>query len=182
MAPKLKSFNVGLNLLGLQLGGTWVPDDNERKAAWEMYVELVTRISVVELRQEEGLLREGLTSLYSLFETTRGILREYGPSVAQPRDGGDMSFGHMAVAVLNHVLRPVLAKWHPLLEDYEAGRRPSVSRLEHERRWERNAELRQALAEVRTALDEYAKMLARAAGVPWLLAKRPRRSRSRALR
>ena len=178
--PKLTSVKVSLKLPYVAaVEGTWKPDESERAAAWEMCVELVTRISVAELLPGEGLLREALSSLYTLFGTTRDILRHHGPGVAKPKGKDALSFGLLAVTVLNVVLRPVLAKWHPLLEDYEASRQPSVSRLEHERRWERNAELRQALADVRAALDEYAKMLARAAGVPSLLVKRPSRPQTR---
>jgi len=59
-----------------------------------MYVELVTRISVAELRHGEGLLHEALSSLYSLFDTTREILREYGPSIARPKGKDNISFGY----------------------------------------------------------------------------------------
>ncbi|MGZ4618701.1 MAG: hypothetical protein ACXV3F_08230 [Frankiaceae bacterium] len=38
---------MGLNLHFLTISGTWEPNDAERAAAWELYVELVTRISVV---------------------------------------------------------------------------------------------------------------------------------------
>jgi hypothetical protein len=60
-----------------------------------MYVELITRISVVELKPGEGLLREALSSLYTLFDTTRMILRKYGPSVAQPKGKDKLSFGYL---------------------------------------------------------------------------------------
>ena len=62
--------------------GTWEPDEREHNASWEMYVELVTRISVAELKSDAGLLRDTLSSLHSLFDTTRDILRNYGPSVS----------------------------------------------------------------------------------------------------
>ena len=52
------SVQVGLNFHVLQISGTWEPNDDEGKAAWELYVELVTRIAVVPLGGEEGLLRE----------------------------------------------------------------------------------------------------------------------------
>src|SRR6266536_2347761 len=45
-----------------EVSGTWVPDDAERQAAWELYVELTTRIAVVPLGPNEGLLREALSS------------------------------------------------------------------------------------------------------------------------
>lgn len=164
---------VGLNLGVVNLKGSWEPDDNERLAAWEMYVELVTRISVAELRPGEGLLREALSSLYSLFDTTRMILREHGPGIAQPKGGDNLSFGHLAVAVLNVVLRPVLAKWHPLLLDYEHGREASYSLLEHEQRWDKYEELRKELDNVRGMLTDYANLLAQVAGVPPLVVETP---------
>lgn len=145
--------------------GTWKPNTSERDAAWEMYVELVTRISVQPLKPDEGLLREALTSLHSLFGTTREILRRHGPAVA----GGDsMSFGFLAVAILNEVLRPMLAKWHPLLEDWENRRDPQVSRLEHERTWDKADELRSNLKSIQVLMSEYAKTLADVARVPSL--------------
>ena len=152
--------------------GTWKPDESERNAAWEMYVELITRISVVELKSDEGLLREALSSLYTLFGTTRTILRKYGPSIAQPKGKDDLSFGYLAVVILNAVLRPVLAKWHPLLLDYESTKSGSVSHLEHERQWDKHDELRHVLNDVRGTLIEYTNLLAEVAEVPPLIIQR----------
>lgn len=152
--------------------GTWKPDESERNAAWEMYVELITRISVVELKSDEGLLREALSSLYTLFGTTRTILRKYGPSIAQPKGKDDLSFGYLAVVILNTVLRPVLAKWHPMLLDYESTKSGSVSPLEHEREWDKHDELRQVLNDVRGTLIEYTDLLAEVAEVPPLTLQR----------
>ena len=151
--------SIGLPFGLGQIGGEWAPDVAERKAAWDMYVELITRVTVVELAQQEGLLREALTSYYSLFETTRGILKEGGPTLAQASGGGAVSFGHLAVAVLNKALRPLLATWHPVLEDHEQKRPDGVSRLEWERSWDRHDELRAAIAEVRQTLEAYAGLL-----------------------
>lgn len=170
---KLASVRVSIKLPHIAgIEGTWVPDESEQKAAWEMYVELVTRISVAELKPGEGLLREALSSLYTLFDTTRKILREYGPSIAQPKGEDNLSFGYLAVAILNVVLRPVLAKWHPLLLDYESTKNSSVSPLEHERQWDRYEELQQVLNDVRGVLTDYANLLAQVAGVPSLIVER----------
>jgi hypothetical protein len=172
---KLSSVKVSLKLPYIGgVEGTWEPDESERCAAWEMYVELVTRIAVAELRPGEGLLREALSSLYTLFGITRDILRRYGPSVAQPKGEGGISFGYLAVAILNSVLHPVLAQWHPLLLDYESAKKPSVSPLEHETRWDRNEELRKVLNEIRFTLIEYAHLLAQVAEVPSLIVDVPR--------
>jgi hypothetical protein len=49
--PKLTSVAVSLKLPFLgDINGTWEPDETEQRAAWEMYVELVTRVSLVELQ------------------------------------------------------------------------------------------------------------------------------------
>jgi|SRR5215217_7950189 hypothetical protein len=164
----VKIFSVDRELPGMENGGgKWVADDTQQRAAWEIYVELVTRISVVGLRPNEGLLSEALSSLYTLFDSTRETLRRYGPEVAQPTADGTLSFGLLSLTLLNTVLRPVLAKWHPLLMDYESTRAENVSPLEHERNWDKNAELRRVLNEdVRGAMVKYADLFAQAAGVP----------------
>lgn len=151
--------NIGLPFGLGSIGGEWVPEDSERRAAWELYVELITRVSVVELPQGVGLLRETLNSYYSLFATVRSILKSHGPLIARPAEGSSVSFGHLAVAVLNWVLRPTLAKWHPLLDDYESRRPSDVSRLEWETEWELNEQLRADIAAIRGTLQAYAGLL-----------------------
>jgi hypothetical protein len=162
---RLTSVKVSLKLGVLAVEGTWEADESERRAAWEMYVELVTRISVAELMPDEGLLREALNSLYTLFGTTREILRRNGPTLAIAKGKGSLSFGRVAVAVLNGKLRPILAKWHPLLLDYENTKQTAVSVVEHEKKWEHAPELRQVLNEARIVLVRYSDVLAEVAGV-----------------
>jgi hypothetical protein len=171
-----QSVQIGLNLPFLQISGTWQPNDDEREAAWELYVELITRVAVVPLGPEQGLLSEALASFYSLFATTRDILRKHGPSIAEPKPRGQYNFGYLAVAMLNLVIRPLLAHWHPVLDDWETSRPPGQSRLEHEAAWPRNSELRTEFERTRAALLEYANLLAAACGVPDLSAAIPRPS------
>ena len=149
-----------------RIAGVWTPDEHEQDAAWELYVELVTRVSVVELSPGDGLLREGLSSLYSIFTTTRQILRQYGPDVARPKRDSQLSLGYLAISMLNYVLRPVVARWNPLLLDYEHRRAPDVSAWEHEVRWEHAADLRAALNQTRHILLDYIEILAEISGVP----------------
>ncbi|WP_263169073.1 hypothetical protein [Streptomyces sp. SCSIO ZS0520] len=158
-----------LNLHVLEISGTWEPNDAERRAAWQVYVELVTRVAVVPLRAEEGLLREALSSMYSLFATTREVLRQHGPEVAEPKRSGQYNFGYLAVAMLNFGVRPLLASWHPLLEDWESRRPADRSRRDHEQLWSQSDELRDVLKETRRMLTTYADLLASACGVPSLL-------------
>jgi hypothetical protein len=93
-----------------KVGGTWRPDEAERSAAWELLVELATRVALTKLRPGDGLLRESLTSLHGLFPITRDILRRYGPSVVKvSADRGFVSFGVLAISVLNGGIRPLLS-------------------------------------------------------------------------
>ncbi len=140
---------------------TWNTDPTERKAAWSLYVELVTRIAVQPLEVDQGLVREALNSLYSLFGTTREVLKAAGPDVGASRD----SVGGIAIAVLNNGLRPFLSKWHPLLQAWEARRDVGVSPKEHEQSWSEEASVRRELEALRGDLEQYAKALATIAGV-----------------
>ncbi|MCK4456323.1 MAG: hypothetical protein KAW39_01135 [Thermoplasmata archaeon] len=171
--PKTESVEINLKIP--LFGGvkwTWTPNDAEREAAWELYVELVTRISVVELKGGEGILREALGSLYSVFSTTRGILRSHGPEVAKPRKKKEHSLGELAIIILNYQLRPLLAEWHPRLMEYESKRSDDTSAKEHEDKWECNDELRERLDETRRILIAYSDCLARIANVEPLYEER----------
>ncbi len=118
--------------------------------------------AVVEpLNSNEGLLREALNSLYSLFGTTRDILKEAGPDVG----ASYQSVGGIAIAVLNRGLRPFLTKWHPRLQVWEAKRPPDVSPLEYEKQWSQEPQLRQELEKLRGYLYQYALALADIAGI-----------------
>ena len=45
---------------------------------WELYIELLTRITTQALPAVEGDEQTALDSVYSLFRTTRKILRQRG--------------------------------------------------------------------------------------------------------
>jgi hypothetical protein len=156
---KLKKVSVSLPF-GIG-SAEWEADPTQRRAAWALYVELVTRVAVQELAPDSGLVREAMNSLYTLFGTTRGILREAGPDVGASRE----SVGGLAIAVLNRGLRPFLSKWHPQLQDWEALRPNGKSLTEHEKSWSENQTFRQELAILRRELEVYAQALANIAGV-----------------
>ncbi len=151
------SFNLPFSIGGVKFG----VDQTQSRAAWSLYVELVTRIAVEPLKPDEGLVREALNSLYSLFGTTREILKEAGPDVGASIN----SVGGIAIAVLNRGLRPFLAKWHPQLQAYEAKHPPHLSPKEYEQQWSEEPQLRSELAELRGKLEQYANALGEIAGV-----------------
>ncbi|NJL20769.1 MAG: hypothetical protein HC895_08090 [Leptolyngbyaceae cyanobacterium SM1_3_5] len=158
-SAKLKKVTVSLPF-GLG-SAEWEADLTQSRAAWALYVELVTRVAVQELASDAGLVREALNSLYTLFGTTREILREAGPDVGASRE----SVGGLAIAVLNQGLRPFLTKWHPMLQAWEVQRPEKLSPKEHEQQWLEEPKLRQELGGLRVELEVYAQALAQIAGV-----------------
>lgn len=156
---KLKKVSVSIPF-GIG-SAEWEADLTERKAAWSLYIELVTRIAIHPLEINEGVLREALTSLHGLFATTREILKAAGPDVGASHD----SVGGIAIAVLTDGLRPFLAKWHPRLQAWEAQRPPHLSPKEHEQQWSEEPKLRAELESLRKELEQYANALAIIAGV-----------------
>lgn len=139
----------------------WESDPTERFAAWELYVELVTRIAVQPFDLQYGGLREALNSLYRVFPSTREILRAAGPNIGASPD----SVGGIAIAVLNIGVRPFLAKWHNRLSDWEAVKPADKSAREHERDWQYGDTMKQELIALQADLSKYADALAKIAEV-----------------
>src|SRR6266849_10370462 len=136
----------------------WTEDPTERKAAWSLYVELVTRVALQPLAIEDGSIREALSSLHSLFGVTREVLKAAGPDVAT---GGLNSVGGIAILTLNKGLRPFLTKWHIALKNWESGKSPTTSPIDHESAWSEGDSCRAELEMVRRELSKYADALAK---------------------
>jgi hypothetical protein len=73
---------------------TFVVNNEARQVAWRLFVETVTRVATQELEEEQGLIREALTSLYSLFAITRDLLKNSRPSIPAP---GGQTVEYMAI-------------------------------------------------------------------------------------
>ena len=72
-------------------------NNDDQIAAWEMYVELLTRIATQPLEEETGDEETALNSIYSLFDITRNILKSKGKDAGQ--------FTKVAIVVLNQIIR-----------------------------------------------------------------------------
>jgi hypothetical protein len=123
----------------------WNPAEPDKVAAWELYVELLTRITTQPLAQNDGDEKAALDSIYSLFPTTRSIIKSNGRDCSE--------FTKLAIVVLNQIIRPFTAKWHPIsiaggFSDTEKCR-----------------EFRQELSELQPIIRNYTRMLADMAGV-----------------
>jgi hypothetical protein len=135
---------------------TFVVNDHTRAVSWQLFVESVTRISTQRLDDDEGLLREALTSLYGLFATTRDILK-----AARPTSHGEgITVEYLAVNLLNRELRPFLSKWHPRLREFE-NTHPELD----ESAWADATECRGELTRLQDQTREYVLSFARLAGV-----------------
>lgn len=96
----LTSLKINLKFLEAE----FAPAEPDREAAWEMYIELLTRITTQGLLPEDGDEKAALDSVYSLFPTTREILRRHGSDCRE--------FAKIAIVVLNQLIRPFTALWH----------------------------------------------------------------------
>ena len=96
--------SIKLNLKFLEMD--FSPKEADKDAAWELYVELLTRISTQDLHKEHGDEEAALKSIHSFFEITREILK------TNKRDCQE--FAKIAIPMLNQVIRPFTAKWHKL--------------------------------------------------------------------
>jgi len=127
----------------------WNPSEPDKDAAYEMYIELVTRITTQKLDDSEGIEEAALNSVYNLFPLTREILKKYG------RDAED--FAKLAILVLNKILRPFTAKWHKISQ--QNGFKDDKIK----------EEFRKELKELQENLKIYTNMLAEMAGVEGLI-------------
>ncbi|MDO0936307.1 toll/interleukin-1 receptor domain-containing protein [Streptomyces sp. DG2A-72] len=139
------------------------PGPIERAAAFDLQVELVTRVGVQPLAPDQGSLREALTSLHALFATTREVLHRVATETAAP-----LILPRTAAALANEHLRPFLSTWHPALQQHEAKRPDGASPTAHEHAWERAAEMRADLDRLRLPLTRIAARLAELTGVDLL--------------
>lgn len=84
----------------------WNPSDPDKDAAWDLYIELLTRITTQHLQPDHGDEKSALDSIHSLFSITRQIIKDNGRDCIE--------FAKIAIIVLNQIVRPFTAKWHKL--------------------------------------------------------------------
>lgn len=87
------------------LEAEWRPNDEDKTAAWELYIELITRAATQGLDPDEGDEAAALDSVHQLFPLTRETIKRNGRYC--------ITFTRIAVVVLNQIVRPFTAKWHP---------------------------------------------------------------------
>jgi hypothetical protein len=121
------------------------PSEPDKHAAWDLYIELLTRITTQKLEVGHGDEQTALNSIYSLFPTTREIIKSNGKDCIE--------FTKIAVVILNQKVRPFTAKWH------------KVSINDGFKDQSKCTEFRSELEVLQSVLRVYTKMLADMAGV-----------------
>ena len=97
---RMSSLKINLQFLEME----WNPNDVDKDAAWEMYIELITRVATQDLLPDRGDEATTLSSIYKLFDITRDVIKRKGRHCE--------SFTKIAVIILNQKIRPFTAKWH----------------------------------------------------------------------
>ena len=142
----LDKWNMtALNIKTPFLDMEWKPGDEDKTAAWELYIELLTRITTQSISADHGDEKTALTSISSIFGLTRDVIKNNGRHCIE--------FTKIAVVVLNQVIRPFTTKWHGLSLDGAFENTESC------------LEFRRELEELQSVLRVYTKMLADMAGV-----------------
>lgn len=148
---KLGDLYRRFRLEKVKLGPRWASAEisfdapADKDAAWDLYVEMLTRIVTQSLPSDAGDEKTALDSVYSLFPITREILHQRGRNAIQ--------FSKVAIPVLNQIVRPFTAKWH----------KESLSGAFLDPR--KRQEFRKELAVLQEDLRNYNRMLADIAGV-----------------
>ena len=150
MSKTLGTMFEGARLGSIRLGPRWANAEitfknEDRDAAWDLYVELLTRIATQPLPTDAGDEQAALDSVYSLFEVTRQTLHHHGRRTQQ--------FVKIAIPVLNQVVRPFTSKWH----------KESLSNAFEN--LDKREEFREELGELQEVLRNYNKLLAEIAEV-----------------
>ncbi|NET35352.1 MAG: hypothetical protein F6K19_25565 [Cyanothece sp. SIO1E1] len=129
----LDSIKINAKIIEAELSFSEV----DKKAAWELYIELLTRVTTQELGDSDGDEETALKSIHSLFTTTRTILKENGR--------GCTEFTKIAIPILNQVVRPFTAEWHRILINNQLQNKA--------------IEFRKDLSKLQVILKNYAKLL-----------------------
>lgn len=137
----LSSLKIKADFLEIE----WVPQIEDKSAAWDLYVEMLTRVVTQRLVPGQGQEADVLNSAYQLFPLTRDIIKRNGRHC--------INFAKIAIVVLNQIVRPFTTKWHTQLEGGGVLGEPQA------------LEFRSDLVRLQTDLRKYARFLAHLAEV-----------------
>lgn len=116
----------------------WAPGPSDRALAWDLLVEMQTRIALQALSDEEGDDLSALESIYRLFGYARDYMHRHGVDSANT--------AALITAFLNRHVRPFTARWH----------RESLEKRWQDRRGETDPAFRAELRALQPRLQQLA--------------------------
>lgn len=171
---------VGLTTVTLSLpfglgSVTYAISNQERIAAWQLYVQLKTRKAALPFDSRYDLIIEILDSLYDLVDITRDLI-----SHLPPPEANGAALSDLMLRVLNDGLRPFLTRWQANFRrwwDFAAQETSALNDSPQavQRRYPDFDGLTEDLVDMNRQLDEYAQdLLAIARSEPKLFRRRRR--------
>ncbi len=142
----MKSLKMSAPFLAME----WAPQEADKTAAWEMYIELLTGSILQPLDSSQWGEKNALDTVSSLFELTRKVLKSNTRNC--------MSFAKITIIILNQVVKPFTTKWHTA---HVNGALTDTKKC---------AEFRKELPALQKTLGMYIKMLGDMAGIEDLTA------------
>ena len=97
----LTSIKLNIHFAELEFS----PTDDDQIAAWDMYVELITRITTQPLKNDEGDEATALESVHSLFAITRNILKEKGKNAVFQNEDECLIFRNELSVLQNELIK-----------------------------------------------------------------------------
>lgn len=131
--------------------------DHQRQVGWKIFTESVTRIVTQSLGTSDGRNDAALASIHRFFSRTRELLQEMPPSPKPAANNWTVEL--LAIKMMNGVMRPFLAKWHPIFEKHKENDRYE------EPGWEYRIEFRRELENIRLKLVDHTRALGELVGV-----------------
>ena len=172
------SFSVNLGIVSI--GGELSEED--RQCAWELYCELVSRVSLMGKEDKRGELvftgeiyDQSLDSLYGFFREARALMRRY-PVGRVAAGGAQDHLGFFIAALLEVVIRPFLEKWQASYRhwwEHECQRLPHASPFERQTGYPELQEMLEDWRGVRRFCRSAAKELTERFDLPDVMALEP---------
>ena len=158
VSNKIKCNSVKLSLpSGIEV--EFEAQDIDRKIAWEIFVQIRTRIAAVDFRKNEDSLIRCNESLFTLFKSIREKIESL--PVSRITSGNSAALVEFYISILNDGIRPFLTKWHiPVSHFHSTNGDSSLSELEVDKKFvEKNPEILVDMKKLNDRMKDISKVL-----------------------
>ena len=135
-------------------------DSHQRRAAWRIFFEMVSRIAIRPMDDDLGDDGAALTSLKNLFDECRKIVCGLEDDFV-PKTNTVETY---TLEMLNSQLAPFLSAWHPKWDSWKRSQEKAGESVDSSQ-WGEHSNFRNGLRELQDSLRERARDFAKVAGV-----------------